>query len=205
MCEKLTSHLFKVREREMLVHTICSHSETRAALNLRGIDPNIIEVEWHEGCQAPDIRFSNQDADEQHLVRDWYAKRFVQRYDLINSCLRAVKGGSLDLGFCDLSKVTEWPKSIGGSLYLRGCDLSKVTELTLPKSIGGSLYLGGCDLSKVTELTLPKSIGGSLDLGGCDLSKVTEWPKSIGGSLYLGGCDLSKIVIPNSIKGKVIK
>ena len=149
MCEKLTSHLFRVREREMLVHTISSHSETREKLGLSDKDGNVIEVEWFENKESPDFRWEGNraDAEEQTLVREWYAKRFPDRWDLIRCCIIKSRG-SLDLSGCDLSKVKELvlPESIGGSLYLSGCDLSKVKEW--PKSIGGSIYLSDCDLSK---------------------------------------------------------
>ena len=128
MCERLTSHLFKVKEREILVHTICSHSETRSALNLSDKDPNIIEVEWCDGNALPSIRFSNQDADEQQLVEDWYAKRFSNRMDMVRYCVNGIKGGSLDLRGCDLNGIT-LPTSVGGSLDLRGCDLNGITAM----------------------------------------------------------------------------
>src|ERR1035437_9739781 len=97
MCEAATSHLFKVREREMLIHTIHSHSETRAALKLSGKDPNIIEVEWSESITAPAMRFNGQEQDEQQLVRDWYAKRFPKRMAMLRFCVLNSKGGYLYL------------------------------------------------------------------------------------------------------------
>ena len=97
MCEIATSHLFKVKEREMLIHTINSHSHTREALNLNGKDPNIIEIEWKESDALPSIRFSNQDADEIQLVKDWYAKRFEDRRAMMLYCIARSKVGYLNL------------------------------------------------------------------------------------------------------------
>ena len=164
MCEKLTSHLFNVKAREMLVHTICSHSDTRAALGLNGKDPNIIEVEWIEGKTAPSIRWSTQDQDEQQLVIDWYDKRFPSRKKLMFHCIS---------------------KAIGGSLYLSGLT-SIPKELVLPTTIGGSLYLSGLT-SIPKDLVLPTTIGGSLYLIGLTSAKGLVLPTTIGGFLYLSG------------------
>ena len=127
MCEKLTSHLFKVREREMLIAVICSHSETRAYFKLDGKDPNIVEVEWKTEKDTPDFRWSNQDEDERRLVSEWYSKRFPKRDDLIGYCLDKYKKGSLDLRG---TKITKLPDNltVGGSLNLRGTKITNVPK-----------------------------------------------------------------------------
>ena len=42
MCERLTSHMFDLKNRKMLIHTIDSHSQTRVALGLSDYDPNLV-------------------------------------------------------------------------------------------------------------------------------------------------------------------
>ena len=200
MCEKATSHLFKVREREMLIHTIHSHSATREAFGLNGIDPNIIEVEWIESVAMPSIRFNGQDAQEQQLVRDWYANRFENRLALMFHCVERCKGGYLDLGGLTSAKGLVLPQSINGYLYLGG--LTSVKGLVLPQSIRGDLCLGG--LTSAKGLVLPQSIRGSLYLGGLTSAKGLVLPQSIGGSLYLGGLTSAKgLVLPQSIGGSL--
>jgi hypothetical protein len=141
MCEKATSHLFKVKEREMLIHTIGSHSQTREALQITDNDSSVIEVEWPEESQAPSIRFAKQDSEERQLIIDWYAKRFPTRLDLVKYCIERSKG------YLDLSGLTALPEGV-----------------TFPKSCG---YL---DLSGLTALpegvTFPEKIDGYLDLSG---------------------------------------
>ena len=140
MCEKATSHLFHVKNREMLIHTIHSHSETRTALGLGDKDPSVIEVEWIEGKDNPNIRFGDQDKDEQQLVKDWYAAKFQSRLDMMRFCILRSKG----------------------SLYLRG--LTTLPEkFTFPQTVSGYLDLSG--LTTLPEkFTFPQTVSGSLDL-----------------------------------------
>ena len=127
MCEKLTSHLFRVKTRELLIHNIHSHSATREALGLTANDPTIIEVEWLENNDKPKIRFTGkEDQDEQQLVWDFYAKKFKTRMAMVKYCVAKARSGDLHLSGCDLKGIT-LPQSVGGSLDLRGCDLKGIT------------------------------------------------------------------------------
>ena len=156
MCEKVTSHLFRVTTREMLIHTIHSHSETRTVLGISDKDPNVIEVEWHEGKSQPDIRWSNQDADEQALVTDWYAKKFPDRLAMIKYCIERSKG-SLDLSSLkSLPENMTWPQTISGYLDLSG--LTSLPEnMTWPQTISGSLDLRSLK-SLPENMTWPQTI-----------------------------------------------
>ena len=181
MCEKATSHLFKVSTREIVVHSIDSHSATRAALSIGDKDTSYLEVEWIDGKTAPSIRFGDQDEYERQLIRDLYSKKFPTRIALINFCVARNKNNFLDLRGLTSAEGLVLPESVGGSLDLRG--LTSADGLVLPKIVGGYLELSG--LTSAEGLVLPKIVGGSLYLRGLTSAKGLVLPESFSGYLEL--------------------
>ena len=102
MCERLTSHLFKL-DSGPVIHTVNSHSDTRSALSIGNMDERYVEVEWRENSPTIEIRFPDSwgDSQREHAL-EWYAKHTPMREDLISYCLN---GGSViaiqneDIGF----------------------------------------------------------------------------------------------------------
>jgi hypothetical protein len=169
MCERLTSHLFDLKNRKMLVHTIYSHSRTRDALGLTDKDANVVEVEWLEQAAEPYIRWDGSRADEaeRHAVYDWYARRFPTRESLVMECLRqgviiVIRATSeLDgvgelpnctsLDCCGCTGLTELPElKECTALSCRGCTgLTKLPNLEKCTN----LYCAGCTgLTKLPAL-----------------------------------------------------
>ena len=178
MCECLTSHLFDLQNRKMLVHTIYGHSETRAGLGLSDFDGNVVEVEWLEQAAEPYIRWdgSRADEDERQSVHDWYAKRFPTRQSLVKECLR--RGVVIEISqSSELDGVTKLTNCTRLRCYC--CTgLTKLPEL--PSCV--YLHCDGC--SNLTELPeLPKCT--HLHCTGC--SNLTELPE-LPSCVYLS-CD----------------
>ena len=190
MCEKATSHLFNVNKREMVIHTIGSHTETRDALQINANDPCYIEVEWLETSPCPSIRFTEkQDADERQLIIDWYAKRFPERLDLFRHCV-SKSCGNIDLGsLTALPEHLTLPKSCG-NIYL-GSLTTLPEHLTLPKSCGN------IDLNSLT--TLPEHLTLPTSCENIDLYSLTALPEHLTlpkscGNIYLRS-DLRAILL----------
>ena len=180
MCDKMTSHLFRMNDGPV-VYTIDSHSDTRMALGIGDQDESYCDVEWCKGSCEPEIRFpASWHDDQREYCVNWYASHMPTRDAMMRWCV--LNGASVQIvpgeesvldGVHALPKC-EW-------LYCRYC-IGLTSLPALPEC--KALNCPGCTgLTSLPELLKCRT----LNCPGCTgLTSLPELLKCT--TLYCPGC-----------------